>query len=240
MLQYLEKIKLKIKKVLLAMCGIKLQVKTPTRYFGNEYGGYAVAPNTLQERSIVYSFGVGEDISFDLDIMQQCNAEVYAFDPTPKSIKWVRKQDLPSNFHFFTYGLSNKNGSEKFYLPKNTNYVSGSVLPSDRLKSEYIEVEMYRLSTIMKNLQHDKVDILKMDIEGSEYMVIPDILSYALDISQICLEVHGRFYKNGIAKTRRLVKLLNQHEYYIIYISDSFEELTFLKRNNEINAKELE
>lgn len=233
MLRYLKKLRSYAEKCwnLCMKLYIRQQVKTRIIHLGNEYGGYGVAPQNLREGAIVYSFGIGEDISFDFDIMEQYNAKVYAFDPTPKSIEWIRKQKLPLHFKFFPYGLSCRDGIEKFYLPRNTDYVSGSVIPSDRLKNEYIEVEMHRLSTIMEQLQHDRVDIIKMDIEGSEYMVIPDILSCRLNITQICLEVHGRFLDNGYRKTRQLIKLLNQHGYYIIYVSDSCEELTFLKKH---------
>jgi len=44
-----------------------VQIDCQKEYYGTEYGGYWVSPDTITKDSIVYSFGVGEDISFDLD-----------------------------------------------------------------------------------------------------------------------------------------------------------------------------
>ncbi|WMW22216.1 hypothetical protein RE476_12730 [Methanolobus mangrovi] len=32
---------------------------------GSEYGGWAFCPENVGEQSVVYSFGIGEDISWD-------------------------------------------------------------------------------------------------------------------------------------------------------------------------------
>jgi len=34
--------------------------------------------------AVVYSLGIGEDISFDLALIEKYGARVHAFDPTPK------------------------------------------------------------------------------------------------------------------------------------------------------------
>lgn len=208
---------------------LRRQLKLKTIYIGSEYGGWEVAAEYLPENPIVYSFGVGEDVSFDIDIIQNYNAKVWAFDPTPKSIKWVSEQNLPEDFRFFEFGISDKDETEKFYLPRNDDYVSGSVIKDDRLKSEPIEVEMHRLSTTMKLLNHDHIDILKMDIEGSEFKVIPDILNENIRIGQICVEVHGRFFEDGSVRQKQIIQMLNKCGYYIIYVSESLMELTFMK-----------
>ena len=56
---------------------------------GDSYGGFMVALNELQNESVVYSFGIGEDLSFSEGIMDTINCSIFAFDPTPKSIKYV-------------------------------------------------------------------------------------------------------------------------------------------------------
>ena len=44
----------------------------------------------------------------------------------------------------------------------------------------------------MRELGRDHIDVLKMDIEGSEYGVLEDVLY--LDIRQLLVEVHQRFF----------------------------------------------
>ncbi len=80
----------------------------------------------------------------------------------------------------------------------------------------------------MRELNHTKIDILKMDIEGSEYDVLNDILNANVEIKQILVEFHHRFEKIGLQKTRDAIKALNQKGYQIAAISDSREEYTFI------------
>lgn len=128
---------------------IRMNIETVT--CGSEYGGFNIYDKRIKmkENPIVYSFGVGEDISFDLELIRKYNCSVYAFDPTPKAIKWIQEQNQSSKFCFFPYGISYKDGIEKFYLPINPNYVSGSIISGEGLKSDAINVEMKRLSTIL-------------------------------------------------------------------------------------------
>ena len=69
----------------------------------------------------------------------------------------------------------------------------------------------------------------KIDIEGSEYSVIDDILKSNIDINQILIEFHDRF--DGISKneTNYAIKKLNKHGYKIFKISDSNQEYSFVK-----------
>ena len=55
---------------------------------GTNYGGWYVPLNmNLNENSIIYSGGVGEDMSFDLIMQQKYKSTIYLIDPTKKSYK---------------------------------------------------------------------------------------------------------------------------------------------------------
>lgn len=106
---------------------IKVNHKCNTEKHGNEYGGWTICPDGVTKNSIVYSFGIGEDISFDLSLIEKYDCQVYGFDPTPKSVSWISNQKLPSNFRFYKVGLSDTDSLVKFYPPENENNVSYSV-----------------------------------------------------------------------------------------------------------------
>src|SRR4051812_12891890 len=69
----------------------KPTVKLRTVSLGSDYGGWTLFP-ALSADSIIYSFGIGEDASFDRAVMKRYKSSLFAFDPTPRSIKWVAAQ----------------------------------------------------------------------------------------------------------------------------------------------------
>jgi hypothetical protein len=84
--QLLKRLKLKLKILTGRISPLKKEVQFSTKWNGNTYGGFYVHPDALSKNSIVYSFGIGEDISFDKAIIENHKCHVFAFDPTPKSI----------------------------------------------------------------------------------------------------------------------------------------------------------
>lgn len=236
-----KKIKYLLKCLLQKEIYLRKQVETPIKIFGNEYGGFGVATEYLFNNTnggggkpIIYSFGVGEDLSFECDILKKFDLNIYAFDPTPKSIRWISGQNLPGDLRFFPFGLSNKDSIEKFYLPKNKEFVSGSIcLHSGVNEQDSMNVSMKKLSTIMHELEHNEISVLKMDIEGTEFTAIPEILESKVQFNQLLMEIHSRFFKDGYSRAKKLIKMLNLYGYYLAYFSESREELTFVKKIKE-------
>lgn len=199
------------------------------------------------ERSlIIYSFGIGEDLSFSQDLLKKWKCDIYAFDPTPKAIQYVRQSRLNQldNFHFYEWGISDKDGTGQFHLPKEELYVpetlvgcsnveeiSGSVIPHNGVQYEAIDVELKTLKTIMNLLDHHQIDLLKMDIEGAEFSVIDEILDSGVFFRQLCLEIHNRFFRNGYALLGKMIKRLNKSGYYIASVAPDFLEVTFIYKD---------
>lgn len=209
--------------------------------YGNHYGGFMVFDKDLKKKknAVVYSFGIGEDLSFSEDILSSLSAEIFAFDPTPKAIEYVKKHRLygNENFHFEDIGLSDKDETEKFYVTtKDAKDISGSIIQRDELIKEGIDVEMQCIPTIAARFGHKHIDILKMDVEGSEFKVIENLDWTAWDhtIDQICLEVHDRFLDDGIERLKKCVNTLKSSGYLLVYISFKGDELTFIKKEIDV------
>jgi hypothetical protein len=75
------------------LMGHGLNVRVRTRFdvevLGSVYGRYAVCLELLSPASVIYAFGVGEDVSFDLALARRTGARVLAFDPTPRAIEFM-------------------------------------------------------------------------------------------------------------------------------------------------------
>lgn len=223
-----------IKKVLWNLTGrmdhLKVSIPTEKNWYGNSYGGFYVAESLLSSKSLVYSFGIGEDISFDRGLIEKHGCKVIGFDPTPKSINWIKTQELPANFELFDYGIGKESKREKFYLPKNPAHVSGSAIAQTNVSDHnFISVQLKSLKDIMNDLGHDKVDVLKMDVEGTEYEVLPSIFDSGLHIDQILVEFHERFFPNGKEKTKEILAMMHLHGFEVFGISSSYEEVSFVR-----------
>lgn len=216
----LKKIKRKFSFIILKLKGNKKK-----RWYGSEYGGFFVCEEILKNREqvIVYSCGVGTDISFDVEIMRKYKqSKIFAFDPTPISMKWIANQKLPDNFLFSPIGISNKNGTEKMYFPKKFG-VSYGVFNWDNENKDEIMVEMQTIDRIAEQYGHKFIDILKMDIEGSEFVVIDSLDFKKIQFGQILVEFHERFLENDNNTLEKTISLLEENGYECFAVSDDFE-----------------
>jgi len=224
---------LRIRKVLLGRDFYQSrQAKYPRLTFGNRYANWTFCPDNLDANSVIYSFGVGEDVSFDLKMIEHFDMHIHAFDPSPRSIDWVQKRDLPEKFHFYPFGLAGKDGNLVFSEPADPGHHSLKLMRSGTgevqgLKTHLLKV--YRLPTLLGQLNHNKIDILKMDIEGAEYEVIDDIVHSPVPIYQVLIEFHHRFDGIGISRTKQAISKLNGAGYKIFNVSATGEEISFIK-----------
>ena len=227
------RIKNKLKHLLYTLKGRNFfmkKIKISSKWVGNSYGGFYVHPNTLNNESVIYSVGIGTDISFDLELIQHLNCKVYAFDPTPKSINWIKNKNISKKFIFNDYGISGTKAIKPFFLPKNPDHVSGSLFEMKTVNTyNSINLNFETILSIMKTYKHRKIDLIKMDIEGSEYDIIEYIYKRKIEIDQILVEFHPHLIKDGKSKTKKSIGLLNEMGYKCFGISDSMLEYSFIK-----------
>jgi FkbM family methyltransferase len=206
----------------------KTSHRCPTLRLGTDYGGWTINPDLITKDSIIYSAGIGEDASWDLAMIERFGVTIHGFDPTPRSIKWVAASNMPANFRMHPYGLAPKDGELVFHAPINPAHVSLSVVERDQ-QTQRVVLPVREIAGIMKQLGHDRLDILKMDIEGSEYDVIADLLDRKIPIRQLLVEYHHRFPNIGNDKTRASIDLLERHGYRLFNISGNAEEYSFIR-----------
>ncbi len=191
----------------------------------------AVHPDPINEHSVVYSFGVGRNLTWDNEMIRHFGVTIHAFDPTPGAVEWATTTRLPDNVHFHPVGIAAYDGTLKVYPPPTKRTVHYSSINRARAAEEdAIEVPVKRLATIAGELGHDRVDVLKLDIDGSEYEVLPDMLACGLPINQILLEFHHNFRGVRFEDTLQAIESLRAHGFGIFDTSRRGLEFSFLKR----------
>lgn len=213
---------------------LAVELDLPLERLGSDYGGYAVVPSELGPESVAYSFGTGEDTSFDVGLHRRFDMTVHGFDPTPRAITWVERQGFDGWFVFHPWGLAGFDGTARFTPPANPAHVSHTILPRSLCGGEPLEVPVQRLATIARRLGHERIDLLKMDIEGAEYEVIEDIAPAdlaRLSVRQILIEYHHHLDGVARSRTERSVRRLSRAGYAIVHVSETGRELTFVRRD---------
>ncbi len=223
----------RLKTSLRRLIGTELRLRVQIHIETIQSGGWRFNPQGLNQDSIVYSLGVGEDIDFDLSIIQRFGVDVHAFDPTPSSIEMISKTDLPNQFHFHPWAITAVDETLKFY-PKVKKDGSKSttmytMIAEDASSDDAIEVPAFCLSSITTKLGHSRIDLLKMDIEGAEYEVLKSLLASSIMPYQLLVEFHHRFPRIGIDKTADVIGRLRDVGYRIFAISETGREVSFLR-----------
>lgn len=215
------------------LVGKELRLKNDIDVASIKDGGWWFTPEGLNEDSIVYSLGVGDEIDFDLSIIDKYGVTVHGFDPTPSSIDMLNAADLPDRFHFYPWAVTAEDGSLMFYprLKKDGSKsdVMYTMIAEEETVDDVIEVPAYSLSTIAQKLGHQHIDLLKMDIEGAEYEVLDGLLASPIKPTQLLVEFHHRFAGIGLEKTADIIQRLRDDGYRIFAISEIGREVSFLR-----------
>src|SRR5262245_47284172 len=85
----------------------------PLATYGDEkvFCHYTFCPEGLNSKSVIYSGGVGQDISFEHELFKNFGCNVILFDPSPIGLETMKlpKNNLPQ-FRLFPVGLAGKCG----------------------------------------------------------------------------------------------------------------------------------
>jgi len=221
-----------IKQVLrqrrLRRAGIDVEVRRKTAAYGARTGVWTILADLLPEQPVVYSFGVGRNIDWDLEMVHRHDAELHAFDPTPRSVTWIQDQELPAGLTFHPIGLGNHDGEIGFYIPRKAHKVNYSSVKAPSPDAEQVLCPVKTLATICSELGHTRVDILKMDIEGGEMDALPDVLESGIFVGQLLAEFHYHYPAIGWDPFLDVVSELRRHGYRIFHISERGYEFSFV------------
>lgn len=201
---------------------------------GTDYGGWTVPVNLLNERSICYCVGVGIDASFDFALADRFGCSVFSFDPTPKAIAYMERAQYDRTLlRFLPIGVWNKDTELRFFSPANSEETSHSVFDLHGT-GKYFTAECRKLSTIMQNLGHEHIDLLKLDIEGAWRKVIQNIVDEHISISILCVELDS---PTTLARVIRVIRALSSIGFVLVHFEK--DNYLFVKKTLLSGPQEL-
>lgn len=222
------------KLILKRLAGRELWLRPDVELHTVSMGSWWFHPDLLNTTSVVYSLGVGDDVGLDRALIAEFGVEIHAFDPTPSTIEWLAKAEPLSStrFYFHPWAITARDGTLILY-PRVTKRGQNSktmytLVAEESSIDSGIEVQAFTIKSIMSNLGHRHIDLLKMDIEGAEYDVLKNMLDCRIRPTQLLVEFHHRFPGIGLQSTIDLIGLLRSNGYRIIAVSETGREVSFL------------
>jgi len=189
---------------------VKLREIAGLSYVGTEYGGWTIPGDLVGSSWVCYSVGAGGDISFDLELIQRYGATVHAFDAVADYVEQAREQagDEP-RFSVGQMAIASSDGPLRMQITHDQS--SRSVSSAGLYDSQdFVELPGRTLPTLMDELGDERIDLLKLDIEGGEYEVLPTLDLRALGVKVFSTQLH----RNGsVADARAIIAHLQRDGY---------------------------
>jgi FkbM family methyltransferase len=177
---------------------------------GSPYGGYVVPLDLFDPGWVCYSGGLGEDISFELELIDAVGCRVYGFDPVPRAAETAQAvAEVNPLFEFLPVGLWSTDTTARFYAPADRTHVSHSIVNLQRTHT-YITAPCRSLTSLMGDLGHDRIDLLKLDVEGAEYEVLKPVVAGDVDVKVLCVDFHK---VESLEHMKRFVERLTERGY---------------------------
>jgi FkbM family methyltransferase len=168
-------------------------------------GRWTVPVDAITRDWICYCVGVGVDATFDLALAETFGCRVYSFDPTPRSIRHIeRLGERGKALTFVPVGVWKENTQLGFFAPPGAKHVSHSVYDLHATQKAFF-ADCKTVGTLMRELGHERLDLLKLDIEGAWYEVVTNVLSERVEPSVLCVEFDSPVtLARALRTTRRL------------------------------------
>ncbi len=183
--------------------------------------------NLITDDSIVFDCGANQG-EFSLAIHKKYNSKIYGFEPDPRLFPKLPKIE---GCTFFQFAIAAKNGELKFNLGE--NQCSSLIYNEDNNSQSNCLVKCITIEKFCKENSIQKIDLLKLDIEGAELDVLKNLSPEFLQkkIVQITVEFHEFLDKTDIPKIRQIIGRLQENGYYYISFAMTYGDILFLNKN---------
>lgn len=180
-----------------------------TAHLGSEYGGWIVPAGVVERDWMCYCVGAGGDVSFDLALIERYGARVRTFDPDGEfARRALEEAGEEPRFSFHQFAIAKVDG------PLRVGYHHGpsrSVSAAGLYEStRFVELPGRTLPSLMAELGDRRVDLLKLDVEGSEYELLPQLGLRALGVKILGVQLH---HNGSLRQGREVIAELAEQGY---------------------------
>ena len=169
----------------------------------------------LNQNSVVLDFGANVgDISQCIWDLYNCN--IYSYEPNNNAFKILKKRfNNNEKIILINKSVGDKNEETKLYYHKlnDENRLKFSTGSSLLEHKENVDKKNYQ-TTVMVSIkeildQFDYIDLIKIDIEGYEYNILPEITKNKNKIGKVICELHGSSARKNKFLNNKYIEIVN-------------------------------
>lgn len=185
------------------------RIKNKIRVGKLKDGGYVIEESSLKNIDVIYSYGVGWDISFEKAILKKIRKTCRIFDPTIGLGNFSQHAYIKGkgNYYLFKYFVATVLWEPYIYLHKalgyKLKYYKEGLGISRREKFDSFPNHIIRFG------DQDKKIFLKIDIDGGEYEVFnnEEFIAALKNVIQLAVEFHN--VKERLYDLQRIIESVN-------------------------------
>ena len=188
-----------------------------------QFGNWWLDPLRLNEKSIVYSCGVGTHIEFDLAVTHLIGCPVHMFDPTPKSWELMNTRAGHRLLRYEPIGVWSEDGTARFWHDRaypQASAVANASITNLFGREEAFDAPVLTIASLLAAHGHDRLDVLKLDVEGAAPAVLLQMLASGVFPDQIAAEIElprcARAMTGFCGEVRELCEELRARGYRLV------------------------
>ncbi len=174
------------------------------------------------EPNTIFDLGANEGI-FSLGF-SECNpsASIYSFEPVKDTFDILINNlstNNSNNVKAFNYGVSDKSGEFKLGMPTVRKHSRSGIYSLFHSSGNVVTCEIRNFNSVLNELEITGSDIIKIDIEGSEFDVLNNAQEFFKNSKLLSIELHPDF------DCDRVTKLLYSLGYKFLQDSRGFDKI---------------
>jgi FkbM family methyltransferase len=180
---------------------------------GSKPGGWMIPRDLVGQGWLCYCGGIGGDISFDLELIERYDVTVRAFDPVAGYVEdALEKSGGEPRFSAYRAAIAVEDGPVRMQVTHEQGSRSVS-LAGLYDTNTLLELPGRSLPSLMEQLNDSHVDLLKLDLEGAEYELLPTLDLHALGVKIFSTQMH---HTGSVREAKSLITRLSRDGYELI------------------------
>jgi hypothetical protein len=193
-----------------AVDGLFCSSSPDVKRFGDDATGWVIHTRPMPQ--VCYCAGVGNEMTFELELAKVTERPMLVFDPSPTGVgdDGAERMRQPALFPCRHCGR-NRHGGVLSARRQRRRLLLGR--PRGQ-REDFVRV--LEPGYIMSKNGDSAIDLLKMDIEGFEYDIVDGFLKDHIPVRQLCVEFHpwlrpGRTLKTIARLHRAGYRIIHKH-----------------------------